>query len=48
LRPVPATIRAGTKEMQDLLFLAITGAVFAGLFGLVKGVDRLRQGAGDE
>lgn len=34
--------------MQDLLYLILTLMAFALLFALVKGTERLRQGAGDE
>lgn len=34
--------------MQDLFFLLITIAAFGLLVGLIKGTERLRQGAGDE
>ena len=34
--------------MQDLLFLVLTLLAFGLLIALVKGTERLRQGAGDE
>lgn len=34
--------------MQDLFFIATAGLVFGLLVGLVKGTERLRQGATDE
>lgn len=34
--------------MLDLLYLALTLLAFTLLFALVKGAERLRQGAGDE
>jgi hypothetical protein len=34
--------------IYDLAFLALTAIAFALLFALVKGTERLRQGAGDE
>lgn len=34
--------------MQDLFYLVLTLFAFGVLVALVKGVERLRQGAGDE
>ncbi len=34
--------------IQDLIFIALTALVFGLFIALVKGMEHLRQGAGDE